>query len=150
MNVIRMDTARGVPIDNLQSDELTRFESSQFPNLVVNYPLAEIRSNPNPRYNCHGLTFGSRRSAVGDHSIAMILEHDGYQELPIAQARPGDVILYFGEQGDVHHSGIVVSNPVGFFGIPYVVSKWGKGGEFLHSANNSPYGYQVKCYRISK
>ncbi len=147
-----MDTANGSPIDNSQVEELSPFESAQLADAGKSHPNARVRSQSHPRYNCHGLTFGSRRTAVTEtDEIHKIIDHDGYREVKIGDAQPGDTILYFGETGDIQHSGIVVSAPAELYlGIPYVVSKWGKGGEFLHAANDCPYPYNVKCYRIAK
>ena len=75
---------------------------------------------------------------------------------------PGDIILYYTDEGDVEHSGIVVSEPVNepvgiddpnihLIRLPMVVSKWGAWREVLHFANHCPYTFtDVKYYRVVK
>lgn len=148
-----MDTAAGDPIDNEQLEEISYQELTQYQLIRRKYPRADERSRPNPQYNCHGMTFGSRRTGVfEDEEITKILSHDEYLEIPATDVKHGDVILYFGQSGDVQHSGFVVSGPMGLvLSVPYVVSKWGKGGQYVHIANDCPYPYSnVKFYRISK
>jgi hypothetical protein len=64
---------------------------------------------------------------------------------------PGDVIIYFGDDGDAEHSGIVLTSPKDSqLRVPQVLSKWGKFSEFIHWANQSPYNFAfVKYYRIT-
>ena len=66
-------------------------------------------------------------------------------EVQIADALPGDIVLYSGE-GDINHSGIVV---VETFKVPLICSKWGNAGEFIHLLNYCPdiYGPKTQFYR---
>jgi len=112
---------------------------------------AEIRTKATGRYNCHGLTFGSRRTCIDDpNSLTTILKHDGYVEVLISEILPGDIVLYFDVDGTVSHSGLVVEVPSTLPQFPRVVSKWGvNGGEYVHWAHRSPYGQNYRFYRIS-
>lgn len=112
---------------------------------------AEIRTKATGRYNCHGLTFGSRRTCIDDAtSLANILKHDGYIEVLIAEILPGDIVLYFDTDGTVSHSGLVVEVPPTLPLFPKIVSKWGvNGSEYVHWIHRSPYGQSYRFYRIS-
>ncbi len=147
---IRLDTALGNPIDNGQLLEISHFEKKQFGLFEKWHSNAELRSMPTPRYNCHGMTFASRRTGIFDaESINKILDEDGYKKVEPHLVLPGDVIIYLSEDGDFEHSGIVVSSPDADFGVPRVVSKWGKYSEFVHWANNCPYTFEnTSYYRI--
>ena len=107
------------------------------------------RTNPNPIYNCHGLTFASRRTWITDNeSLHHIINDDGYKKIDLEQVLPGDIILYFSEDGDIMHSAIVISKPDNHLKIPQVLSKWGKYKEIIHVANNCPYDFNVEYYRV--
>ena len=146
---IALDSAAGQPISNGQILELSAFESNQFAAIANRYSDATMRTAATPRYNCHGMTFASRRTGIFDReTIDQILREDGYKEVSSSSALPGDVIIYYAADGDAEHSGIVVSPPVDL-GIPQVVSKWGKYAEFIHWANRCPYSFAAaKYYRI--
>ena len=149
---INLDTALGHHIDNAQLFEISSFEKSQFENLIKQYGAwVKFRSNPTPQYNCHGLTFASRRTGIYDaDELGKILKEDGYIELKTDKVLPGDIIIYFSEDGDYEHSGIVITSPdENSLNVPMVVSKWGKFAEVIHPANNCPYSFfNVKYYRI--
>ena len=144
---IRLDTALGNPIQNSQIFEISTFERNQFSSLKKWNQTGTIRTAPTPRYNCHGMTFASRRTGIAEREvIAQILHEDGYIEVPAAQALPGDVILYFAEDGDAEHSGIVATEPDKDLHVPKVISKWGKYAEFIHWANQCPYNFSMARY----
>ena len=101
-------------------------------------------------YNCHGMTFASRRTGIyDDQSLFVILHEDNYIEVEAKQVLPGDVILYISPDGDVEHSGVVVSRSQPPLFIPDVCSKWGKFAEIIHPANDCPYSFtRPKYYRV--
>lgn len=149
---LQMETAQTNHIPNLQATEIYPYEMADFPAIEQRWgqPIAR-RSGPTARYNCHGLTFASRRTGVFESPvIQMILDDDGYQEVAPQDVLAGDVILYFGEDADVEHSGIIISPPARqLFGIPVVISKWGKYAELVHWANRCPYSFaRVRYYRV--
>lgn len=78
----------------------------------------------------------------------MILEDDCYREVPKENVLPGDILLYIStEYSDIEHSAIVIEAPSeDTLQIPKVVSKWGKGPEVIHYANNCPYDFSVARY----
>jgi hypothetical protein len=144
-----LDTCKMNPIDNYQTDELTNLDWGGAADKVKEYrhKFASFVGEPSPKYNCHGLTFGSRRTQVDGETktILWILDEDGYQELTEDKPQSGDVVVYFDENGQVIHSGIILYL---IDGIPKIWSKWGKGHEVVHSVADCPYGQQVKYFRI--
>jgi hypothetical protein len=104
------------------------------------------------RYNCHGMTFASRRTWIDDReAVSKILRDDGYEQVQnVADVLPGDVVVYFDDHGRADHSGIVVeaADPASL-SIPKVVSKWAWAYEVVHWANQCPYEMQdVRYFRI--
>lgn len=146
---IQLDSALGRHIDNEQSAEITMWEASQYRDLERRFGgVVEPRTEPSPRYNCHGLTFASRRTGISSPvSVRQALHEDGYTEVSKMDVLPGDIILYFDDRGDVEHSGVVVEPPARDpLGIPLVYSKWGKYKELIHRANQCPYNFATARY----
>jgi len=103
---------------------------------------------PSRKYNCHGLTFASRRTWIQDaQEVRKILKDDDYEEVvPPATVFPGDIAIYY-KDGDVEHSGIVVGT--GEYNVPLILSKWGVCHEVVHRLGASEYDAQnVIYYRI--
>jgi hypothetical protein len=143
---ITLHTKRGACVSNEQCD-ISSWDRAHFRDIDDRWPLTEKRCEPTGIFNCHGLTFASRRTSVSDsNEVRKILEHDGYEVVNKSDVLPGDVILYAGAKGDIEHSGIVVERPSGDFNIPKVVSKWGKFRELIHMANQCPYNYLAATY----
>lgn len=109
------------------------------------YPSGRHRPvGPSRQYNCHGLTFASRRTWIWKSSeIEKILKDDEYEMVELKDVLPGDIVVYT-QDGDVEHSGIVLSvDPV-----PYILSKWGPLHEVIHGVNECPYSGSITYYRI--
>lgn len=131
---------------------------------VYDQDLENDRKHPNAKrrnvgpcntYNCHGLTFGSRRAEVRFADVATVLEEDDYTEIDKADVLPGDIAVYFstGQKGspigDIEHSGLVVASPTELGAIK-IVSKWGYGDERVHFVADCPYDVQdVRYFRIN-
>jgi len=100
------------------------------------------RTASDPTYNCHGLTFSSRRTTIEDASqVSLILAEEPYQEvLDLKCVLPGDIVAYY-EKGSITHTGIVVANePVGeTFRRVLILSKWGGGFEAIHLVDDCTY-----------
>jgi len=139
-------------IPNSQSHAFDCYEKRLFLSLERKFNKAVFREPPNPIYNCHGLTFASRRTSITDNrALQTILNDDGYQKVSLADVLPGDIILYYSEDGDVEHSGVVISKPDSQLKIPLVLSKWGRFKEVVHHANYCPYDFSnVSYYRVTK
>ena len=150
---LALQTREGNDIENFQNDfqELTPSILYQTKSMIKRHAPRNTRSSPTPCYNCHGLTFASRRTWIDQsREIQKILGEDKYIRINTKDTLPGDIIVYYGADGDPEHSGIVVSEPKEL-GIPMVVSKWGALPEFVHWANQCPYSFQkAKFYRIEK
>jgi hypothetical protein len=106
---IVVQTRRGTPIDNNQSFDVTRYDEVVDLDLRARHRGATFRTGISPIYNCHGLTFGSRRTRIWQaQSVLTILTEDEYADVTIHQVLAGDIIIYTAENGDVEHSGVVV------------------------------------------
>ena len=151
---IALSTTEGTHIPNGQITEISSFELNSGKDFDAKYGrMIRYRSRHfSLIYNCHGLTFANRRTAIFDDSaIQVILREDGYEEVDIVHVLPGDIVLYIGEDGSVDHSGIVVSEPDGMLKIPLVMSKWAKYAEVVHCVNQCPYPLQdIRYYRVNK
>ena len=146
-----LETSKRKPIKNYQQKEISKYELSLIVGLENEYGnKIWKRSEPSPTYNCHGMTFAARRTGIFDSiEIEKILKDDDYVEITRDEILPGDIIIYYGEDGDPEHSGIVITPPdPNLLNIPKVCSKWGKYSEVIHYANNCPYSFSnVKYYR---
>lgn len=141
-------------IDNLQPWHYSSFEWSQLyaqPNKYEKLGAVRV-SELCPVYNCHGLTFASRRTQVDETSatsISKILDDDGFTEVPASQTRLGDVVVYYDDTGSAQHSGIVICRDE--MNTPKVWSKWGKGYEWFHPLGICLWGgMATRFYRIMK
>jgi hypothetical protein len=147
---IRLETSKRSGVLNDQGSEI-HWGPLQYLNSLANKrPFVKKRTEPSPVFNCHGLTFASRRTkitATGD--INVILKDDRWEEIPVENVLPGDIIIYFDADNDVNHSGIVVGIEEGLK-IPLICSKWGIGCEYVHRVGDVPselYGPGSKYYR---
>ena len=128
-------------------------EWNQLGESLTRFGKAERVSEACPVYNCHGLTFGSRRTQVTD-AVLPILEDDGFDRVPEKEARPGDIVVYFNSRGEVSHSGFVVGRDTMEIVIgrkvviPVIWSKWGKGYEMIHALQECPYFQDAGDYTV--
>lgn len=148
-----METANGqrIPNDQYRADDpaqtaLMRGYLDQYREYGI-----RARTNPTGYYNCHGLTFGSRRAVLYDKVfLKTILQDDCYIKVPLEDVLPGDVILYVAPNGEYDHSGVVLEKgALGAMGI-LVCSKWGPNAEFIHWAHTSPYGTDYEFWRVCR
>ena len=147
---IILQTRKGTNITNYQSREISQFNKNYFNKIENDYPNALKRTKPSGLYNCHGMTFASRRCFIeNSEQIFLILSDDDYIEIDHKNVLPGDIVLYFSKDGDIEHSGIVIEKPEPPFYIPKIVSKWATHAEFIHYANDCPYEKtNIKYFRI--
>jgi hypothetical protein len=122
------------------------------------FTRAERLGEACPVYNCHGLTFASRRTSVNP-AVMPILQDDGFEQVEEKDAQVGDIVVYSNVRGEVVHSGFVVgvdrveivpgTKPTM---IPRIWSKWGKGHEWVHPVGECPYlqdeGNFASYYRL--
>ena len=101
---IKIQTRKGNDIDNVQEYELTPFHKYIVEEFNKRYkePFVRFVNNASPIYNCHGLTFGSRRSIIWDaQEVSKIIREDDYVMIDnIKEVQQGDVIIYYGDNGD--------------------------------------------------
>ena len=147
--MIRLQTAAGRDIPNVQQSEISAFERNWATTLGSKFPAATFRTQSSAKYNCHGLTLASRRVRVWDpSSVRLVLADDGYKELAQKSALAGDLVVYFSNEGDPSHSGFVVANEPPLYN-PLIVSKWGSGPEVVHRLFDVPnvYGQVHRFFR---
>lgn len=146
---IRLETSKRSGIRNYQRGELQWGQVKYLQDLAKQRPHVQMRTKPSTIFNCHGLTFASRRTKVTDSSdILKILKDDEWQEIPAKDVIPGDIIIYFDNDNDINHSGIVVG--LDQLKVPLICSKWGVGCEYIHKVPDVPnnlYGPLTKYYR---
>jgi len=148
--MIRLETSKRSGIDNLQIFDISAFERNWNARIPKLHPRAEQRTAASPIYNCHGLTFACRRTRVTEAgSIKRILQDDSWTEVLMADSLPGDIVIYYSDDGDPNHSGIVLEK--NNLGIPKICSKWGSAGEFNHLLTDHPsiYGPTARFYRCN-
>jgi hypothetical protein len=146
---IIVQTREGRDVPNSQSVELPYAFVGKYPgHRLLAQPGVEAYGSPTGVYNCHGLTFASRRTQITDTlAVRGIMEDDHYVAV-MGTARPGDIALYIDDDGDIEHSGMVVAVPRELPSVPTVLSKWGTGHEVMHPANVCPYTVtNVRYYR---
>jgi len=79
---------------------------------------------------------------AGPKFVQWLLEKGLLTEVGEAEAREGDMIIYFDEESQIKHAGLRRGNG-------RVESKWGKGGLFQHGLFEVPasYGTTVRFFR---
>jgi hypothetical protein len=157
---IELRTRAGNSIENSQIWEYSKYEWNRLAETLERFSNAERVSEACPVYNCHGLTFGSRRTQV-THAVFPILDDDGFDLLASEkEIRTGDIVVYCSARGEAIHSGFVVWRKVVEIVpgtqsvIPMVWSKWGKGYEMIHAIGECPYlddeGNHTRYYRLKR
>jgi hypothetical protein len=146
--MIRLETSKRTGIDNFQLGEVSVYERNWTKEISKRFPNVTQRTDMSSVYNCHGLTFASRRTRIIDpRGIQHILDDDKWIELEMEKALPGDIVIYYSDEGEPNHSGIVLE--INSLGVPIICSKWGSAGEYTHLLTDiwSCYGPQKKFYR---
>jgi hypothetical protein len=150
---IRLETSTARGIDNHQNAQVTHQVIAWDRKMQQDYPNAIPRTKVTVSYNCHGLTFASRRTWVyKSTSIQHILGDDHYEEIvDVHNVLPGDIAIYYSDKGDPNHSGVVVGAGPPLV-VPVICSKWANTGEFIHSVRDCPtiYGPTVRYYRCTR
>jgi hypothetical protein len=151
---LKLETRNQNTIENYQCRDALKYgQLQQAFDLLKDYPRAVIRGNPTGYYNCHGLTFACRRTAVISlKTLDLIFKDDDYQEIEFDEILPGDLVVYIDDiEKDITHTAFLVGNPEAKTGEIWVVSKWGIGPEVVHRLQDCPYGKDLKrFYRMEK
>jgi hypothetical protein len=120
---------------------------------VRRHPNETYRPIFDPMYNCHGLTFASRRTQISHTAdVIHVLREDGYRLIKATDVLPGDVIVYWEDDGEISHTGIVVEVRDGMTRSFRIWSKWSAfGKEVVHWADQCPYAgcHRMGFYRLS-
>jgi len=149
-NSIIVQTRLRRNIVNYQSKEFSCGDLIQAEEIRRSNRDYDVRTEIDPTYNCHGLTFASRRTAIpGINEVAKILEDDGYVPVPSSQIIAGDIVIYYSDNGDAEHSGLLLDvskiNPL----LSKVLSKWGHAFEVVHPVATPEYSCRnIKFYRM--
>src|SRR3972149_1987902 len=96
---IELRTRKDTPVHNSQEHDLTAFYLHLVESQKKKFEGRDVifLGVPSPVYNCHGLTFASRRTAIFEHrEIMKILSEDDYQEVENENdVQIGDIIIYY-------------------------------------------------------
>ncbi|MEA5452055.1 hypothetical protein VB780_26005 [Leptolyngbya sp. CCNP1308] len=95
-------------------------------------------------YNCVGMVFASRRTAIEPEHLQMIIEDDGYKRIRDEKdVKIGDIVLYR-DRNEYTHIGIIVGIEPDIKDCRFeftVLSQWGRDGEYVHSVEKVPEEY---------
>lgn len=135
------------PLDDGQRAEAEAY-AKKFPNAIPR-PV-----RPGNTFNCHGLTFASRRTQLWKNAEVMsILKEDQYEEVKLSDVMAGDIVAYYSDESkEFEHTGIVIDSDGqqakanGTIRNPLVLSKWGCATEFIHRVGYHPYAGLVPRY----
>jgi hypothetical protein len=98
------------------------------------------RKGPCGGYNCYGMVFATRRTAIyEDDQIPDILKDDGYRQISAKEVRPGDIVLYRDRTLGLLHAALVLrcQEWEGPTPVPFALSKWsGICGEDEHNVRH--------------
>ena len=151
---LRLDTRRGSHIDNYyDNSDCPGGVDQESQDFRDRYRECEHRpTRPTFVYNCHGLTFGSRRTQITDPvTLRKILEEDRYQPVILREVCRGDIVIYVGDLNEIIHSGFVVAvDRNDQLTSPWLLSKWGGAHEVIHRVGDCPYaaGARIEYFRI--
>src|SRR5512138_3631341 len=97
---IALQTREKWNIPNSQSFEISRWDKRQIEEDRQRYKNVLFRTEEIPIYNCHGLTFASRRSCISETTaVQKIVKDDHYEPVALDDIQPGDIILYVAADG---------------------------------------------------
>jgi hypothetical protein len=87
------------------------------------------------QYDCVGMIFASRRTAIGAEHLEMILSDDGYYRVSPRDAVCGDLIVYRDKEGTPNHLALIsaIIQEIAEGNIRFeCLSQWGENGEYFH------------------
>jgi hypothetical protein len=140
---LELYTKRRTRILNAQSKEVHPDLMRERANVLTNAYRVRFRSH-SATYNCFGMVFANRRTAIVDGTeVEKILQDDGYHCVcRRSDAAIGDVILYRkAPKGEIAHVGIITKIDhdlkEGYISFE-VLSQWGSNGEVFHPEDVVP------------
>ena len=144
---IALETRKGHTIANSQAPEPSVQNRRVHASLLAKNPDWVERKPPCGVYNCFGVVWASRRTAIyAEALIELILSDDCYR--PVREdedLRRGDLVLYRSQGHGILHVGQVIElreleGGQGQRPIPWVLSKLGDSlGEVVHHYQRVPY-----------
>ena len=102
-------------------------------------------------YNCHGLTFASRRTAVYESDdVQMILDEDGYKRLENRNdVERGDIVVFRrNKNAPISHTGLVIDWTPDLKTSTKkvtILSQWGRNGEYIHDEETALRAFGDVC-----
>lgn len=148
---IPLVTRRGRRIENQQVLQVSPTQmSARTREHLTAHPNISLRSAESI-YNCVGMVFASRRTAIDVSLVRCILHGDDYRRIRKCETQFGDVVLYLDRSKDVSHLGMVASmrpSRHGELGPMRILSQWGQDGEYLHALDDVPpiYGQPLEFW----
>ena len=141
---IELTTRKGCRIDNAPGDYRDPLSMRAAHDIHRNaFPDGRILLRAlDYHYNCVGMVFANRRTAIDSADVERILVEDEYEQCAnLHVAARGDVAIYR-RDGEVCHVGLVIeATPDLGGGGPTkirVLSKWGRDGEYEHDVDDVP------------
>ena len=106
---IALATRTGREVPNVQDPDLPPHQVARcLESCKRRFPRAELRRLPTGCYNCHGLTFASRRTQILDPgAIVDIIGDDGYRRIRLGAVMQGDLAVYY-DGREITHTGVIV------------------------------------------
>lgn len=155
---IDLQTAKRRRIPNVQLSQRTPEEMMAARQIATGGSTRREMRSLSATYNCVGMVFGNRRTAIEPEHVPMILRDDGYVEVDREEnVTIGDVIVYEDEAtGEVLHVGWVVANHLAIEGGSVrkirILSQFGRDGEYFHDHTDVPsmYGRKFRFYSESR
>ena len=145
--MLRLDTRTGQPIENEVAALPTKQSLAREQILATKFGTNwEKRIGLCGIYNCAGLVWASRRTAIyEDAEWDKIYQDDDYRELKGSELpMPGDLAIYSQNMVGYIHVGLVLSLGQGVLPtgkpFPKILSKWGDAsGEYIHYPGDVPF-----------
>jgi len=149
-NISYISTPKGSTVTVYTNNELSSILISQYNQISDAYFTSDIRiSDASKIYNNYSYTFYSQNIDENEYCIddAYLYINDGsYIEVPYSQVQVRDRIVYFDEDDNIVHSGVVrgttgqTPNGVcGYSNTVWVQSKWGYYGLYEHRGDQCLY-----------
>lgn len=100
------------------------------------------RRSADSTYNCCGMVFANRRTAIDPLDLSIIYQ-DEYRTVPRSEALEGDVAVYRDKDGDIVHVGVILRKRIITTSDEdelIILSQWGWWGEYIHRSRDVPPG----------
>ncbi|CAN5302184.1 hypothetical protein BH10PLA2_BH10PLA2_34940 [soil metagenome] len=144
------DRQRTIPLFELNQASRENFSIPGDEGLILTgtpMPYRAIRlSEASGDSNCIGWVFCGGQYEMQCQDVPTILEDNGYSQVKTPQL--GDLILYRDENNAINHVGTIALFLHGE--QPFIESKWGLQGVFLHLPEGSPFGSNWTYFRSSR